>query len=1113
LISRATLPIGLIAFFLLVLLSKTTCAAISDTAKFPKAVANDYIVQPFRNLNSNDGLSQNNVYDIVQDELGFLWFATNDGLNRFDGYSFTYFKHDPNDPSSLGDKSVYRIALGKDGLIWTGSRTAGVSVLNPRTGKFKRYRNDPTNENTLSDDDVRDISVDHTGNVWIGTAAGLNRFVPETGGFERFQHDSSNVNSLPGNQIWSVYADSEGKIWTGGYWDYGVTVFDPVGRKFTRHRADVSNPDSLSNGYVVHIAGDQNGEIWISTRNGGLNRYNPKTKKFRRYSWLENDPTTINATDLWGALLVDSRNNVWVGSFSEGLCVYDRQKDQFQRIVHDPDDRGSICGNAIRSLFEDRTGLIWIGSGGGLSIHDPLKEQFRLYRKTSSHSENFAGLQIICITRMANNDLWIGTSDEGIYVRDDVTGIFKNYRHEPGNPESIRSNSISGISQDKNGKIWVGTFGTGLCLFDETRKSFTYKGGFWISHLTTDLNGDVWILGAGDFLRRYDAGEDAFVEFPPAGDNPKTINTSRLITARADESGKIWLAGYSNLYSYDQASSEFKMYEDSLLNSNTIYFIYPDNEKFIWLCTANGLIKWNKKELRSEKVYTTADGLPSEIVSSVLRDAAGNLWLGTNKGLCRLNVTTGETFTFDFRDGLPSNEFNAGCTVDEDGTIYMGTLHGLISFNPKRIETYQYQPHVVITGLTVLNKKWLTEEEIFYTDEITLSYREYFFGIEFSAMDYTCVEKTKYRYRMSGFNENWVELGEKNYLSFTNLDQGNYVLEIQACNAHGIWSTQSATIGITISPPFWKTSWFISLCILLIVVGFYLFYRWRTASLVKSKKILETKVEERTLELKDKNEQLSELYKDITSSIDYARIIQQSLLPGAIEFTQHFSDSFIYFAPKDAVSGDFYWIEKLHNGQVCVAAADSTGHGVPGAIMSILNITCLEIAVSEGLTHPAEILNHTRKNIIARLKKGGSSEGGRDGMDCCLVSFDKTKNQIHFALANNPLWLIRRDTKDLIEFKPDKMPVGKHDKQEISFTKNQADIQKGDTIYLFTDGYADQFGGEKGKKFKYSSLKELLISISDRPLSEQKSVLDATFNSWKGQLEQIDDVCIIGLRI
>jgi serine phosphatase RsbU (regulator of sigma subunit) len=256
---------------------------------------------------------------------------------------------------------------------------------------------------------------------------------------------------------------------------------------------------------------------------------------------------------------------------------------------------------------------------------------------------------------------------------------------------------------------------------------------------------------------------------------------------------------------------------------------------------------------------------------------------------------------------------------------------------------------------------------------------------------------------------------------------------------------------------------------------------------------------------------VEEKHQEITDSINYAERLQRSLMASKNILDKNLTEYFIYFNPKEAVSGDFYWASELKNGKFLLACADSTGHGVPGAIMSMMNMNSLKESVKEGFVSPNEILNETRKIVIETLANDGSEDGGKDGMDCSLLSFDFKNDKLEFALANNPLWIIRNEGR--IEYKADKMPIGRHDMQHIPFTKHEIDLQKGDLIYIFTDGFADQFGGPKGKKFKYATFNNLLLENSNNSIIGQRSILSDTFLQWKGNFEQTDDVCVIGIRI
>jgi serine phosphatase RsbU (regulator of sigma subunit) len=377
---------------------------------------------------------------------------------------------------------------------------------------------------------------------------------------------------------------------------------------------------------------------------------------------------------------------------------------------------------------------------------------------------------------------------------------------------------------------------------------------------------------------------------------------------------------------------------------------------------------------------------------------------------------------------------------------------------------------------------------------------------------------------MEGISTNWSNHSYEAKADYRNLPYGSYNFKVRAIGASGKWSEPFEYVFI-IKPPWWHT-WLARIGYgLTVLIIIFSFIRWRTAKLKERQKELETEIKIATLEILEQKEaaeraqketekqkeQVEEAHKEITDSINYAERIQRSFLATEEILNESLNEYFVFFQPKEAVSGDFYWAGKLNNGTFAMVKADSTGHGVPGAIMSILNISSIEEAVKEGSTAPHEIFNKTRNFIIDRLKKDGSPEGGKDGMDASIICFDFEKDKFTYTAAQNPIWVIRDG--ELTEIKPEKMPIGKHDKDHIPFEGGEFEIQKGDQVYTLTDGFQDQFGGPKGKKFMVKKMREYVLSISHLSMEEQHQKIKEAFNHWKGEIEQVDDVCVIGIKI
>ncbi|MES2761788.1 MAG: SpoIIE family protein phosphatase [Bacteroidota bacterium] len=601
-----------------------------------------------------------------------------------------------------------------------------------------------------------------------------------------------------------------------------------------------------------------------------------------------------------------------------------------------------------------------------------------------------------------------------------------------------------------------------------------------------------------------------------------------------DPKGDVWLGTPNNgvikiVLATDQAS------EDSLITSwHTPYKIYrydtsnglPENQYNIPYCfknkivfaTMNGIYNFNAKTGR----FTSSSILQKEfqrvqVYRFVPKDSSV-IWMVTARfdktketGIAYLQKDNSYSWYSQPFLKISEREIHA-IFPDENGVTWVGGPDGLLRYDSKIKKDFSLPFYTIIHRLVVGKDSVIFAGNFLQSNNASseISYSLNSVEFEFSATSYGKEEENRFSFMLEGHDTEWSKWDKKYTKEYTDLKEGDYVFHVKSKNIYGAESIESK-YAFKILPPWYRTIWAYIGYIVIVVCLIYLIIRISVRRLVKAKNQLEKIVKERTAEVVEQKHLIEEKHKEITDSINYAERIQRSFLATKDLLDENLKDHFVFFQPKDVVSGDFYWASKLGNGNFVLATADSTGHGVPGSIMSILNISSLEHTVEEGVTEPAEILNHTRSKIIKRLKKDGSAEGGKDGMDCSLISFDFKNNKLTYAAANNPVWIVRE--KQLLEFAPDKMPVGKHDKDAIPFTQHTIELQKADVVYALTDGMPDQFGGPKGKKFMYKNLKELLASIAHLPMDEQKETLKSSFNNWKGTLEQVDDVCLIGIRI
>ncbi|HXC03481.1 MAG TPA: SpoIIE family protein phosphatase, partial [Bacteroidia bacterium] len=453
---------------------------------------------------------------------------------------------------------------------------------------------------------------------------------------------------------------------------------------------------------------------------------------------------------------------------------------------------------------------------------------------------------------------------------------------------------------------------------------------------------------------------------------------------------------------------------------------------------------------------------------------------------------------------------------DKSGDLWISTTNGLTRYNSKFDYVNSTPPRLVLNSIRLYYQDvdWSK-----YADKIdavsklplnlSLGHKDNHLTFDYQALTTANVQ---YKFKLDGLDADWSPLTSNTQAVYTNIPSGdNYTFMVKAINPDGFWSKEVVTFSFSITPPFWKTWWFYTLSVIVILTSVVVFIRLRTAKLEVEKKVLEEKVIERTVELKGANDQLSLAFKDIKDSINYARRIQQAILPLENDIRKEIPEHFIYFRPRDVVSGDFYWFSKK-NDKLFIAACDCTGHGVPGAFMSIIGNSLLnEIAHETAVLEPAYILNTLRDKIILALKQHTGEQESKDGMDMALCCIDKKNGKLSFAGANNPLYIIHNN--ELKEFKGNKQPIGVYGDELKPFTSNEIEVSPGDLVYLFSDGYPDQFGGAKGKKFLYTRFKELLLSIGNQDMTNQKAAIDRAFQSWKGDLEQVDDVLVIGIRI
>ena len=848
----------------------------------------------FTHLTTNDGLSQGYVVSILQDRRGFMWFATRDGLNRYDGNTFVVYKNEPDDPGSLSSNFIQDLIEDDHGALWIATNT-GVNKFDPATERCTRYLHDPGNTNSLGGASVKSIAQDSRGYLWFGTeGSGLDRFDPASGNFTHYRNDGDG-NSV--GRISQVISGSHRDLWFVGA--RGLFHLNPDTGQMTRPVSARIVPSAES------VYEDEGGNLWMLADSPApeLLRYEPRTARLNRYHLPSRGSGVLASTENGGSangtLVADGPNGLWVPS-SQGLYYFDRRTDQFPyRFQHDETNPDSLDSNTIMSVYRDRGGVLWVGTEhAGLNILDFRQEQFALYAHRPAQPNSLSPGRVKAIYQDRNGVVWAGFFPRALDKLDRKTGEITHYVSGPvdRNPLGPGTN-VDAIYRDEVGHLWVGGGGSGLLWFDsdtEGHQHYRHIPGdprSLISHnvyaIYGDRDGRVWV-GQDGGLSRFDAASGTFTNYRPVPDTASLLANTVWIIYQ-DRSGAMWLGTWGGVLSrFDDNANAFvnqlpDPHDPQKLNGGGINSILEDSKGILWVGAMDGLYSYNRQNGTFQR-YTEIQGLPSSTIRCILEDRVGNLWLGTQKGLSRFDPQRGTFRNYDVSDGLQSNEFSTGCFQAADGEMFFGGSDGFNAFFPENIHDNPYVPPVVITGLRIFNRsvpigsKSVLKRAISYVDSLTLSYRDNVFSLDFAALSYANPQKNRYRYKLENFDTTWNEVGSKQRrATYTNLDPGRYVFRVQGSNSDGVWNEHGVSLSIVITPPWWSTTWFRALIAAFVLVLLWAAYQLRMQQVRHQFEItLDARVSERTRIARDLHDTLLQSFHGLLLRFQ----IVSELLPG-----------------------------------------------------------------------------------------------------------------------------------------------------------------------------------------------------------------------------------------
>jgi len=1086
----------------------------------------------FQTYSLEQGLPNSTVYCIIQDNRGYLWMGTDGGLCRFDGINFKIFGK----KEGFNVQSIRALLQDKKGRIWVGTKGEGIIVYD---GLKCTYI---TKKEGIAGSAVVSIMEEENGTIWAGTDdGGVNKIIAmspsgeeKRGGLDSFKIEVIDESKgLSSNSVLDIYKDKVGHIWLATYGG-GVNILSFTKDSF--HIDQLRGGREIPSDYISSIREDSEGALWFGTLENGVFCMSPKSEKensnFKtairsRKITAFNEQNGFNAKKIWNIYKTE-KNELWFASLENGII-----RQHFSSTSKNATDKKFVFENytmkdglsndQILSVFEDNEKNIWLGTGGG-GLCKFMGDVFSHYTEKDGLPSNI----IQGIDQDAVGNIWLATN-KGLAQLEMKSGTptVKNFTSKEGLPENSLLTVYAGkTAHNKN--IWAGIFDGGIIKFDSAatggKKITTWDVNQGLLDNTVysilvDKNGLVW-CGTREGISKFDGQKFLNISM----ESMKFTDKGVYATIQ-DKNGNLWFGTAGGLVMYSGNGSVTTYDNAEGLLHKEINSLAESQKGNIWIGTNNGglyMFDTHTQEKIKIKFVVGDSLLSSNSIKSLVFQDGNNLLVGTDKGFSKITFDKNEKISsvrhYDASDGFIGVECNDNAIYkDKENNIWFGTSKCLTRFNPSAEIENHNPPRIHITGIKLFFKEvdWSKRTDSVLPwfnlpKSVVLPYSDNHLTFDFTAISLENSKNIKYRYMLEGADAGWSPDRKETSVTFSGLSPHTYTFKVIACGVNGVWNTEPVTFKFIINPPWYRTVLFYVICSILIIGGIFFFIKYRERALVLEKKILEDKVTERTAEIVKQKEHIEEQKKEITDSINYAKRIQKSILPPLEEVRAALPNSFILFKPKDIVSGDFYWFAETDK-KILIAAADCTGHGVPGAFMSTIGSEKL----NEAVTHSVEvdtILQNVNVLMKKVLRQSSKEDSTRDGMDIALCAFNIEMTNFEYAGANRPLWIIRNGSTEIEETKATKTAIGGLTDDKQVFTKHKIEVQKGDTIYLFSDGYADQFGS-LNKKLMTKKFKEILLSIQDKPMNEQKEFLDSYIENWKGGMEQTDDILVIGIKI
>ncbi len=840
----------------------------------------------FNDVSSENELLNQTVLSMVQDSKGFMWFGTVEGLHKYDGYKYIYYRHDPNDSSSISSNIIYDLYTDRSGRLYIGT-PKGVDIYNFEKDNFSHINTNSPENKRLSNNIVRCFYEDDQGTLWIGTlGGGINKYNRETEKITHYVNDPENINSLGNNDIFSLYEDKEGFLWIPTR-DGGISKFNTRSEQFYNYKIDFPFSNSFYGNWIRSIYEDHDGVLWIGSANEGLFKFDKDKEIFTKFINKTTGENFLKGKTIY-SILETSENQVFLAT-GGGLYKFNPMEENFIQYKHKLENPNSINSDVVFSIYEDKSGLLWCITDNGINYYDKYRSKFTKYtfpgsdKKNQTFARSFiedkSGNIIISTNNgkfyvfkdqkieLSNDHLnntsmvymdddgiyWFGSNRNGLCRYDPKSKKLINYKHNPNDSTSLSSNTIFKIMEDKDERLWIGT-NKGISIFDKIKKSLKR-----ISHIKTDTS---------------------------------VINLKQVYDIYEDTYGDIWVGTFYGLYRMPDGKMEWQSFNNepgnpNSISDNNIRSIYEDKNGFLLLATGTGGVNKYDREKGIFTHYREKDGLINDKTSNIIEDINENIWVATFSGISKINTDDYSIKNFGKAYGMGNIPSYRSFYSSSDGRIFIGIENGFAVFHPDSLKDNDYTPNIAITDFRIHNqpvkinssenKSNSIPKHISVLDEIELDYKQDYFSFEFASLDFAAPFKNKYAYKLEGYHKDWLKTdANRRSVAFMNLDPGTYDFIVKGTNSFGLWNEQGASIRIIVTPPIWKTWWAYTTYLLFIVASVIFIFYWRTRSLRKRKKELIQEVRKQTAEVL-KSKEVAEALFDISLEISTAKDLRKAL--------------------------------------------------------------------------------------------------------------------------------------------------------------------------------------------------------------------------------------------